>query len=92
MKKETYKMTTYPITIDRAELYQQVWAKPMSKLAQDYEISDVALAKLCRKESIPLPGQGYWAKIAAGRTMKPIALPPVPSQSSTKVLNWRSKS
>ncbi|MDZ7736870.1 MAG: hypothetical protein U5P41_12800 [Gammaproteobacteria bacterium] len=31
------------------ELYQQVWQTPMSKLAEQYGISDNGLAKICRK-------------------------------------------
>jgi hypothetical protein len=34
-------------------------------LAEKYGISDVGLAKNCRKLSIPLPGRGYWAKMSS---------------------------
>ena len=57
-------MVIHPIFIERWELYRQVWAKPMNQLAKEYGISDVALAKTCRKENIPLPGRGYWAKLS----------------------------
>jgi hypothetical protein len=43
----------------------------MWKLAPKYKVSDVALAKTCRKLEIPLPGRGYWAKLAAGKHLKP---------------------
>ena len=51
---------------DRQELYEQVWSEPVAKIAPSYGISDVALAKICRKLHIPLPGRGYWAKRAHG--------------------------
>ena len=51
-------------TITREQLYQQVWSTPCSKLAAGYGISDVALAKICKKLNVPRPGLGYWARLA----------------------------
>src|SRR5579863_5896387 len=56
-----------PITLSRDDLYELVWSKPMSELAKDFGISDVALAKRCRRLSIPVPGRGYWARVDAGQ-------------------------
>jgi hypothetical protein len=50
------------IKLYREELYEQVWSIPMTKLAKQYQISDVGLAKICKKLKIPVPGRGYWAK------------------------------
>lgn len=63
---------------NREELYRKAWAIPMRKLAKEYGVSDVALAKTCRKLLVPVPGRGYWAKKAAGRSpgIQP-KLPPV---------------
>jgi hypothetical protein len=47
---------------NREELYEEVWATPMQTLAKKYGISDVGLAKVCRKLSIPVPGRGHWAR------------------------------
>jgi hypothetical protein len=63
------------ITLTREELYAKVWAVPMRTLAAELELSDVALAKRCRKMDIPLPGLGYWAKAAAGKKPRTRALP-----------------
>jgi hypothetical protein len=60
---------------DRDSLYEEVWATPMAKLAQKYGISDVGLAKVCRKLAIPLPGRGYWAKKDAGQAVEKMPLP-----------------
>ncbi len=57
-----------PIEIAREDLYELVWSKPMRELATDFGISDVALAKRCRRLSIPVPGRGYWARLDAGQT------------------------
>jgi hypothetical protein len=56
-------------TWDRKELYEKVWQFPLRKLAAEYGISDVGLAKVCRKLEIPLPGLGHWTKIACGHTI-----------------------
>jgi len=50
------------IRLNREELYEQVWSIPMTQLAKQYQISDVGLAKICRKLKVPVPGRGYWAK------------------------------
>lgn len=60
----------------RQELYDLIWSTPASKLAAEFEISDVAVAKRCKKLNIPRPSRGYWAKIAAGQTPRKIPLPP----------------
>ena len=58
------------IEITREELYRQVWENPVMQVAQDYGISNVALAKICRKNQVPVPGRGYWARKAAGKTVQ----------------------
>lgn len=44
--------------ISREELYRKVWEKPVTHLAKEMDISDVGLAKVCRKNAIPLPPVG----------------------------------
>lgn len=48
--------------LTRTELYELVWSEPMTKLAKRFGISDVGLAKACRRAGIPVPERGYWAK------------------------------
>jgi hypothetical protein len=60
---------------DRQELYEKVWQYPLRKLAGEYGISDVALANVCRKLQIPIPGLGHWTKIHCGHTIPRPALP-----------------
>lgn len=61
--------------VSRKDLYDEVWSQSMVKLAKKYGISDVALAKRCRKRNIPMPGLGYWAKVQAGHNPRKKALP-----------------
>lgn len=58
----------------RQELYELVWSEPVKDLAKKFELSDTAVAKSCKKSNIPRPPRGYWAKIAAGKTVKQIPL------------------
>lgn len=56
-----------PRTLTREEMYELVWSKPMLEVAKDFGISDVALAKRCKRLSIPVPGRGHWARVEAGQ-------------------------
>lgn len=66
------------IEFTREQLYELVWQKPMSHLAQEYSISDVGLAKLCARCDIPTPPRGYWARLEAGQA------PPRPKLPAAK--------
>ena len=54
---------------NREEIYAAIWAEPIQHVAKRYNISDVGLAKVCKKLNIPRPGRGYWAIKAAGRPL-----------------------
>lgn len=54
----------------------------MRSLAKRYDVSDVALAKWCKKLRVPVPGRGYWAKKAAGHAVKVTPLKPLPTSAS----------
>jgi hypothetical protein len=62
-------------TISRTELNNLVWSEPMVKVAPRFHVSDVAVAKACRCNKIPLPGRGYRARVAAGQKVEKSALP-----------------
>ncbi|MBV6659791.1 hypothetical protein KV572_02540 [Pseudomonas yamanorum] len=53
------------------ELFEKVWQTPMVKRAREIGVSDVAVAKACRKAGIALPGRGHWAKSEKQRQRKP---------------------
>ena len=57
--------------VSREELYRLVWTEPMTKVAPRFGLSDVGLAKVCRKYQIPRPPVGYWAKIGVGQHVEP---------------------
>ena len=60
----------YMKIVSRDVLHEEVWIEPMTKVAERYGISDVALKKLCVKHRIPTPPRGYWAKLSAGKRVK----------------------
>ncbi len=62
--------------ISRADLFKRVWESPLRTLAKEFDISDVGLAKACRKHRIPTPPQGHWVRVALGRVSPPPNLPP----------------
>jgi hypothetical protein len=59
----------------RSKLYELVWSKPMTKLGAELGISDVGLAKACRRHAIPVPPRGHWAKLQAGKASPKLPLP-----------------
>lgn len=54
----------------RRELYDLVWSKPILKLAEEFNLSDRGLAKICERHRVPVPPRGYWAKLAVGKKVK----------------------
>jgi hypothetical protein len=63
------------IQFTRRELYDAVWSKTCQKLAADLGISDVGLAKTCKRMAIPRPSLGYWARVAVGEKVPKTPLP-----------------
>lgn len=63
------------IRLTRAELYEKVWATPMRTLAKEFGMSDVGLAKICRKHNIPVPPVGYWRRKETGYKVNRPRLP-----------------
>lgn len=60
-------------TFSREELYERVWAAPLSTLAAEWGISRNGLAKICDRLMVPYPGRGYWNARKAERPPLPLA-------------------
>lgn len=63
--------------LTREYLYELVWEKPTSQLAKDFNMSDSAIAKWCRKMEVPKPPRGYWAKKKSYVKVKKTPLKPL---------------
>lgn len=64
-----------PLSLTREELYEKVWSEPMSILCKQLGLSDVGLAKMCKRLRVPRPWRGYWARKAAGQKVNRTPLP-----------------
>jgi hypothetical protein len=64
--------------LTRHELFDLVWSKPMQQLAREFKLSDVGMAKTCKRHNIPRPSRGHWQKLAVGKAPKQPKLPPSP--------------
>jgi len=76
-------MDDQTIRLTREQLYEKVWCKPMSSLAKEWGISDVGLAKICKRYNIPRPGLGHWARKQHG--YNPIQ-PPLPQLEGEAII------
>ena len=61
--------------LTRPELYDLVWALPITKLSKRYGFSDRGFAKLCQRAKVPVRPQGYWARLQAGQPVSKLPLP-----------------
>lgn len=74
-------MAADTIRLTRRELYDLVWSEPMRTLAARYAVSDVGLAKACRRMKVPVPGRGYWRRKATGHPVIQERLPALPASA-----------
>ncbi len=88
LREMPYETTIY----QREKLYAQVWEHPLVHVAKDYDVSDVALAKTCRRLNVPLPGRGCWSRRAVGKAEVQPKLPALrPGDlAEYKVEKWSS--
>jgi hypothetical protein len=77
--------------ISRADLYERVWKTPLRKLAAQLGISDVGLAKACRRNAVPTPPAGHWMRVEYGKTFERPALPPAPHGETVSLSEERSQ-
>lgn len=62
----------------------------MTRLAKEYGISDVALAKICKKLNVPYPWRGYWRRKETGKAVKQLPLPPNTDPAKQRVTIHRT--
>ncbi|MFO0820017.1 MAG: hypothetical protein U1A77_18855 [Pirellulales bacterium] len=62
----------------------------MTKLAREYGISDVGLAKICKRHDIPRPPRGHWAKLANGKRVRRPPLPKLDDEALEEIRIFRN--
>lgn len=71
--------------ISREDLYELVWSKPMTKVAEQFDVSGSYMARVCSILNVPRPERGYWAKLAVGKAP---ARQPLPEARPGDQLTW----
>jgi hypothetical protein len=84
-------MTQTRIRLTRAELYEKVWTTPVRTIAKEFGMSDVGLAKICRKHGIPIPPLGYWRKTETGHKVVHPPLSPATNGLETLDISVRER-
>jgi hypothetical protein len=71
--------------VSRVELYRLVWTEPMTKVAEQFDVSGSYLARVCTLLNVPRPERGYWAKLAVGKAPPKT---PLPAPRPSDPLHW----
>jgi len=79
-------------TISRESLYEAVWNEPVYKVAHRLGVTGTALAKTCKKNDIPVPDRGYWAKLYSGQIVSPQPLQPSGHASTIRIGQRKAES
>ena len=76
------------ITIQRDQLYRELWSTPMKKLQEKYGVTYHRLCVACKKHNIPRPPTGYWSKVRSGIKHNQS---PLPESEMSIVEIWTNK-
>ena len=74
--------------MNRKDLYNLVWAKPLTTLAKEFSYSDNGIRKICKKHKIPIPKSGYWMKVKHNKKVTKIVLP---KGDNTQIIKLNAK-
>ena len=62
-------------TVSRVALYESLWTTPKRDVARSFGVTSDRLSRLCRRNQIPIPPQGFWNRSSEDRTARKIPLP-----------------
>jgi hypothetical protein len=66
-----------------------LWKTPATKLAKQFGLSDVGLAKICKRHAVPRPPRGYWARLAHGQRVRQTPLPKLDDAAPNEIQIFR---
>lgn len=69
--------------LSRKELYDLIWTTPITRLSKQYCLSGVGLAKICKRNNIPRPPRGHWARLQSGQK---VARTPLPDKNNDRII------
>ena len=55
------------VMIARSRLYERMWTEPKRDVARAFGVTSDRLSRLCRRNRIPIPLQGFWNRSAGDR-------------------------
>ncbi len=88
-------MSEQPKTITRAELYEEIWRTPMSKLAAAWGVHFTSIVSACHELEVPRPASNHWQLVRLGRQVAREPMPP-PSPKTPVLATlsriWRAES
>src|SRR5262245_33643812 len=64
------------VTLTREQLYDEMWAEPVAKVAERYGKSTDEIARICRRLDVPVPKRAHWRLVSLGRRPERAPLPP----------------
>lgn len=80
-----------PREVDRAQLFEAVWAFPLSEIAGSFGLTPGGLAKMCDRLEIPRPKRSYWRLPPDERDSVRPQLPSLESRAGKSVPHRRKK-
>ena len=72
-------------TFTRRELYDLLWSRPRTKVAEQLGVTDTGLGHVCDKYLIPTPARGYWQRKRAGLTVRKSAYVPIEGDDKVRI-------
>lgn len=70
MKSHSDQTSLQFVELSRADLYDLVWAYPLSEIAKFHGIASAQIAQVCDALDIARPEAGYWQKLAYGKPVE----------------------
>ncbi len=68
-------MSDQEVRLSREALYDLVWEKPLTRIAEELGVKALAVAAVCDDLDVPRPAAGHWSKLAHGKVPERPALP-----------------
>jgi hypothetical protein len=72
--------------VTRQELYEAVWAKPITVLTKEWNTNYTQIAEACALMDVPRPASGHWQSVAHGHLETPEPLPTPGAGAPTEML------